>query len=216
MRFGLFKAAVAALAVVGTGALVAGFATSRTGSAALATAVEAAVPSTLAAAPSAVSVSVAAGGSSANSPAASTVTPQRPAPVNHCAGNATAQFAEVSIHDQHMWLCHFGTLVFETAVTTGASAVAADDATPTGTFHIQGRDRDSVLTLNTGQRYDVKYWIPFNAPLYGFHDSSWQKFPYGSPLYTTQGSHGCVHMPLHAIQFFYSWVQIGATVHISA
>jgi lipoprotein-anchoring transpeptidase ErfK/SrfK len=92
----------------------------------------------------------------------------------------------------------------------------ADTATPTGTFRIQGRNRDSVLTLNTGRTYQVKYWIPFQAPLFGFHDSSWQRFPYGSPKYLTDGSHGCVHMPLAAIRFLYNWAAIGTTVHIAA
>ena len=45
----------------------------------------------------------------------------------------------------------------------------------------------------------MKYWIPFDAPLFGFHDSSWQKMPYGSQKYRTKGSHGCIHMPLAAI-----------------
>ncbi len=87
--------------------------------------------------------------------------------------------------------------------------------TPTGRYHIQGRNTDTVLTLNTGATYDVKYWIPFDAPLFGFHDSSWQHFPYGSPQYKTDGSHGCIHMPLKAIAYLYHWVDIGADVSIS-
>ena len=72
-----------------------------------------------------------------------------------------------------------------------------------------------MLTLNTGATYDVKYWIPFDAPLFGFHDSSWQDFPYGSAKYKTDGSHGCIHMPLKAIAFLYDWADIGADVDIA-
>ena len=61
----------------------------------------------------------------------------------------------------------------------------------------------------------VKRDSPFDAPLFGFHDSSWQKFPYGSPKYRTHGSHGCVHMPLRAIAWFYNWVARPTAVHIS-
>jgi lipoprotein-anchoring transpeptidase ErfK/SrfK len=86
--------------------------------------------------------------------------------------------------------------------------------TPIGRYRIQGLNRNSTLTLNTGATYDVKYWIPFNAPLFGFHDSSWQHFPYGSPKYRTHGSHGCIHMPLAAIRFFYHWADIGTPVLI--
>ena len=87
--------------------------------------------------------------------------------------------------------------------------------TPTGHYTIEGRNRDTVLTLNTGATYDVKYWIPFDAPLFGFHDSSWQDFPYGSPKYQTDGSHGCIHMPLQAIAHLYDWADIGTKVVIS-
>ena len=74
------------------------------------------------------------------------------------------------------------------------------DSTPLGTFHVQARNRATMLTLADGQTYQVKYWVPFDAPLFGFHDSSWQSFPYGSPAYRTQGSHGCVHLPLAAMR----------------
>lgn len=155
-----------------------------------------------------------------STPAAPVVIPTTPSPtprpvsVNHCAGNTKDQLIKVSLRDQHMWLCRAATTVLETAITSGASSLPYD-ATPTGTFHIQGRNRNSVLTLNTGKQYNVKYWIPFSAPLYGFHDSSWQDFPYGSPQYKTQGSHGCVHMPLQAIAFLYHWVHVGTRVVIA-
>ena len=138
-----------------------------------------------------------------------------PVEVTRCSGNTRDQFVKVSLRSQHMWLCHGSTTVLATAITSGASSLPYD-STPTGTFHVQGRDRNTVLTLNTGKQYDVKYWIPFSAPLFGFHDSSWQDFPYGSSKYKTQGSHGCVHMPLSAIAFFYHWVHVGTRVQILA
>ncbi|MDT4899919.1 MAG: hypothetical protein QOJ78_849, partial [Pseudonocardiales bacterium] len=105
-------------------------------------------------------------------------------------------------------------LVYSAAITSGI--VGQDTSTPTGDYTIQGRNRDTVLTINTGAQYNVKYWIPFDAPLFGFHDSSWQDFPYGSAKYKTQGSHGCVHMPVRAIAFLYKWADIGAKVTIRA
>jgi lipoprotein-anchoring transpeptidase ErfK/SrfK len=135
--------------------------------------------------------------------------------VNHCAGNTLEQLVRVSLRDQYLWLCQRSTDVMDTPITSGASALPYD-ATPTGDFHVQSRDRNTVLTLNTGKQYDVKYWIPFSAPLFGFHDAPWQNFPYGSAQYKTDGSHGCVHMPLTAIAFFYRWVRVGASVHIRA
>jgi hypothetical protein len=136
-------------------------------------------------------------------------------PPNPCAGNGADQLVRVSLRSQHLWLCHGVRLDFQTPITSGASALSYD-STPTGNFQIQGRDRNTILTLNTGKQYTVKYWIPFSSPLFGFHDASWQTIPYGSQKYRTQGSHGCVHMPLKAIEYFYNWVKLGATVHIRA
>ena len=98
----------------------------------------------------------------------------------------------VSVARQHAWLCAHQRLAYDTAVTTGAVDLPYD-STPTGTFHIQAITRNQVLTLLSGDQYTVKYWIPFDAPLFGFHDSSWQKMPYGSQKYHTKGSHGCIH-----------------------
>jgi lipoprotein-anchoring transpeptidase ErfK/SrfK len=139
----------------------------------------------------------------------------RPAPKpNHCAHNALQRVVLVDLATQHMWLCARHEVALSTAMTSGASAEPYN-ATPRGTFHIQGLNRDSVLYPTDGRAYPVQYWIPFDAPLYGFHDSSWQTFPYGSPQYRTAGSHGCVHMPLAAIRFLYRWADIGTTVVIA-
>lgn len=149
-------------------------------------------------------------------PAVVETTPSQtpPKPVNHCASNRHAQLVLVSITAQHAWMCSHGRTVYSTAVTTGRTG--RDTATPTGHYRIQGLNRDTVLLPDTGERYHVRYWIPFDAPDYGFHDSSWQHFPYGSAEYKTAGSHGCVHLPLKSIKFLYSWARIGAAVTIRA
>ena len=38
--------------------------------------------------------------------------------------------------------------------------------------------------------------------------------PYGGAQYRTDGSHGCVHMPLAQIAFLYRWAPIGTPVTI--
>jgi lipoprotein-anchoring transpeptidase ErfK/SrfK len=152
----------------------------------------------------------------ADAPQADRQTPPIPQqPSQPCAGNDQAQFIRVSISDQHAWLCARERLVYDTAVTTGMTR-SKDTRTPTGSYRIQSRNTDTTLDPGTGEAFPVKYWIPFDAPAFGFHDSAWQKFPYGSERYHTQGSHGCVHMPLVAMKFLYDWVRVGATVHIVA
>ena len=120
----------------------------------------------------------------------------------------------VSLAVQHAWLCHRGHTVRSFPITSGRTT--ADSRTPTGRFRIQGRNRNSVLTLASGRQYDVKYWIPFEGSEYGFHDASWQKIPFGSPRWRTQGSHGCVHMPVRAIRQLFGWAAYGTPVIVTA
>jgi lipoprotein-anchoring transpeptidase ErfK/SrfK len=135
-----------------------------------------------------------------------------PKPVDHCAHHTARQLVLVSVAAQHAWFCAHAHTVFDTPVTTGMSG--PDTHTPLGHYHIQGRNRHATLTLNTGRQYQVQYWVPFDAPLYGFHDSAWQHFPYGSQQYRTRGSHGCIHLPLAAMKQLYEWAHVGASVVI--
>lgn len=152
--------------------------------------------------------------SSAPDPGSSTPSRVRPARATRtpCTRNERPKWVFVSLRQQHMWLCHRHRVALSTAITSGM--VGPYTHTPTGRYRVQGLNRNSTLTLNTGATYQVRFWIPFNAPLFGFHDSPWQHFPYGSPRYRTQGSHGCIHMPLAAIRFFYNWADIGTPVLI--
>ena len=115
--------------------------------------------------------------------------------------------------------CTGTVLLTDGAVTTGASALTnVHDATPTGTMKITGKARNTVLAgkdVNGPWNDPVSYWMPFSGGV-GFHDSPWQTFPLGSPLYTTQGSHGCVHLPLAVIAEVYDWAQIGTLVTVRA
>lgn len=100
-----------------------------------------------------------------------------------------------------------------TRITSGATALG--DGTPTGTWRLQAKQRDTYLYPAAGGKYYVHYWMPYDGA-YGMHDSSWQKFAYGSSEYRTQGSHGCVHLPRAAIAFMFGWAPIGTTVTIHA
>ena len=123
----------------------------------------------------------------------------------------------VSIGQQHLWACTGDVLLTDTAVTTGASAITnVNDATPTGTSEITGKSRNIVLAgsdINGPWNDPVKFWMPFDGGI-GFHDSSWQTFPYGSDLYKTQGSHGCVHIPVAVIATLFDWAPVGTLVTV--
>jgi lipoprotein-anchoring transpeptidase ErfK/SrfK len=129
-----------------------------------------------------------------------------------CSSNKLSQLILVNITQQHMWACQGSDLVYDTPVTTGAYLVAGD-STPTGTWHIYAKETDTHLI---GPSWDdfVNYWLPFYSA-YGFHDATWQTFPFGGAQYPTQGSHGCVHLPLTAMAWLYNWANVGTTVTIT-
>ena len=123
----------------------------------------------------------------------------------------------VSISSQSLSACYGPVLFVSTLVTTGASALTnVHDATPVGTWRIYAKIRNTVLVghdANGSWRDPVAYWMPFWEG-YGFHDASWQTFPYGSSLYTTKGSHGCVHVPVGVLGEIFNWAPVGTLVTI--
>lgn len=140
-----------------------------------------------------------------------------PAP-SACAGTpAGVKHIYVSIGQQHLWACTGTVLLTDTSITTGASAITnVHYATPIGTSHITGKSRNTVLAghdVNGPWNDPVKFWMPFDGGV-GFHDASWQTFPYGSDLYKTQGSHGCVHVPAAVIATLFDWAPVGTLVTV--
>lgn len=118
----------------------------------------------------------------------------------------------VSIGLQHLWACQGRHLVLTTAITTGA--YRRGWVTPTGSWRIYAKERDTTLNGPSWNDH-VKYWMPYDGP-FGLHDANWQKFPEGSRKYATNGSHGCTHVPLAAMQQLYHWAPIGTRVSIRA
>ena len=146
-------------------------------------------------------------------PAAATIN-QAP---NPCSGNTLDQKIIVSLSSQHLWACQAGAKAYDVAVTTGATAYG--DGTPTGTWAVYSKQTNRHLTGSDerGSWDDfVNYWMPFNGD-YGFHDASWQTFPFGSlTQYQSGGSHGCVHLPLDAMKWLYNWSSVGTSVTVQA
>jgi lipoprotein-anchoring transpeptidase ErfK/SrfK len=130
---------------------------------------------------------------------------------NACRGGAPGKRVVVDLSFQFARLCNGGTQVLTTAITSGATDLG--NGTPTGTWRVQGMQRDTYLYPAAGGVYYVHFWIPYDGA-YGMHDSPWQHFAYGSSRYRTQGSHGCVHFPYAAIAWMYRWIRVGTLVRI--
>ena len=143
-----------------------------------------------------------------------------PATSTACAGTPSGvKHIYVSISEQHLWACTGTELFVDAPVTTGASALTnVHDATPLGTERITGKVRNTVLAgrdVNGSWNDAVTYWMPFRGGD-GFHDAPWQTFPLGSQLYKTQGSHGCVHVPIDVLAPLYNWALVGTLVTVKA
>nr|WP_246371933.1 L,D-transpeptidase [Gordonia humi] len=130
-----------------------------------------------------------------------------------CADNSTSKRIVVSLAQQHMWLCERSTVVDSSPVTTGRSAIG--HGTPTGSWSIVSHETGRYLE-GPGYRVHVNFWLPFFGDV-GFHDSPWQKFPYGDlQKYKTGGSQGCVHVPGPMMAKLYDWTRVGTAVTVTA
>jgi lipoprotein-anchoring transpeptidase ErfK/SrfK len=149
-------------------------------------------------------------------------------PVNQCAANSLSQLVVVSISQQHLWACDGSSKAYDSAVVTGMELYPAD-LTPTGTYHIYGKQTDQTLAGHdsTGSWSDpVSYWMPFlnnQYGTYGFHDATWRSpsdfgnININAPYTATEhGSHGCVELPLATAKWLYGWASVGTTVTIES
>ena len=59
----------------------------------------------------------------------------------------------------------------------------------------------------------VNYWLAFIGGTYGFHDATWRG-EFGGYIYTWDGSHGCVNLPLWAAETLYDNADVGTPVFI--
>lgn len=116
-------------------------------------------------------------------------------------------YVEIDLTNQHLYLYEEGVLVLETDFVSGS--VAEGNATPAGVFGLTYKTRDAVLR---GQTYEtpVSYWMPFNGNI-GMHDATWRR-KFGGDIYLTNGSHGCVNLPLDMAAAIYEHVKKGFPV----
>ncbi|MBQ9320937.1 MAG: L,D-transpeptidase, partial [Eubacterium sp.] len=74
--------------------------------------------------------------------------------------------------------------------------------TPSGIYFMKFKELDHILTGERDEEgnpeYETpcSYWMPFNGGI-GFHDA-WWRGAFGGEIYTYDGSHGCINMPLEA------------------
>lgn len=126
-------------------------------------------------------------------------------------------YIELSIDQQTLWCYVDGQLVVESPVVTGC--VNNGTETPRGGVW-KVKSKTSPYTMkgkpdengNPSYIENVTYWIPFTEDFtIGFHDLASRK-AFGGDIYITNGSHGCVNMPLDAVAKLYDVVAYGFPV----
>lgn len=148
-----------------------------------------------------------------------TVTDREPLYANEAKVKSTENdignsYVELDLTNQHMYLFQDGIIVLESDFVSGN--VSAGNATPQGIFGVTYKTTDAILR---GEDYEtpVKYWMPFYGN-YGMHDATWRR-SFGGTIYITNGSHGCINLPLSAAKQLYQYVSAGFPVicyHYSA
>ena len=118
-------------------------------------------------------------------------------------------YVEIDIDNQMVYLYVDGECILETACVTGLAS-DSDRATPSwGVWALSYKATNQTLGTLEVQGYEsfVYYWMPFNGGV-GLHDATWRS-SFGGTIYKTNGSHGCVNLPLAAAKTIYETISAG-------
>ena len=116
-------------------------------------------------------------------------------------------YVEIDLTSQHLWVYVDGELVEDTDFVSGN--VSNGNITPVGVYAITYKERNATLR---GENYasKVSYWMPFNGNV-GMHDASWRN-SFGNDIYLTNGSHGCVNLPVNKAEVIFGYIEQGEPV----
>ncbi len=116
-------------------------------------------------------------------------------------------YVEINLEEQHLWFYKDGELVVESDLVSGNTS--RNMGTPDGAYYVFSRERNRTLV---GEDYEtpVNYWMPFNGNI-GLHDATWRG-SFGGTIYKTNGSHGCINLPLSVAQTIYENITVGDPV----
>lgn len=120
-------------------------------------------------------------------------------------------YVELDITRQKVWLYVDKNCILETDCVTGN--VSRGYYTPTGLYFLTYKTRGATLK-GEGYASYVEYWMPFNGNI-GFHDASWRS-SFGGNIYLTNGSHGCVNLPVEAAKTLYEYINESMPIFVYA
>lgn len=118
-------------------------------------------------------------------------------------------YVEICLSAQHLWFYKKGALIVESDFVSGN--VSNGTITHKGAYYVAYKKKNAVLR---GDDYEtpVNYWMPFHNGE-GLHDAVWRS-SFGGNIYKTNGSHGCVNLPLSVAKTIYNNMEAGTPVLI--
>lgn len=116
-------------------------------------------------------------------------------------------YVEVNITRQHLWFYKNGEIIAQGAVVTGNPN--GENSTTLGVYMLNYKQKGATLR---GENYEseVTYWMPFNGNI-GIHDASW-RYSFGGEIYKSNGTHGCVNVPLYLAKTIFENIEEGTPV----
>lgn len=120
----------------------------------------------------------------------------------------TSTAVVVDISTQTLIVYKDNQIVLTAPVVTGRDT--PERQSDLGLFQIYSKETERYLT--DGETYNsfVNYWMPYNRGE-GLHDATWRS-RFGGEIYKSNGSHGCVNMPLDMAKDLYGIVSVGDNV----
>jgi hypothetical protein len=128
-------------------------------------------------------------------------------------GDIGDTYCEIDLAEQHFWYYKNGELKYECDIVSGKPTDARN--TPGGVYKIWYKELNKVLsgTNSAGESWStpVTYWNNISTIGVGLHDATWLS-SFGGSIYKTNGSHGCINMPVAAAKYIYENIDYNTPV----
>lgn len=129
------------------------------------------------------------------------------------------RYIDIDLSEQHVYMYdEDGSLIWESDCVTGDTSQGHD--TPTGVYEMNSYRASGNVKLtgeidpDTGEPEYISYvdyWMPFIGNLVALHDADWRS-SFGGNIYTYNGSHGCVNLPVSKAKELFDLCEIGDVV----
>ena len=131
------------------------------------------------------------------------------------------KFVDVDLSEQHVRYFVDGDYIWESdCVSGGLDSKGEMHSTPTGVYAINSNKRSGnvkltgktdPVTLEPEYISYVDWWMPFIDDSVAFHDADWRS-SFGGEIYLSNGSHGCVNLPVDKAAELYGILEVGTPV----